>query len=131
MLTKFIGIDPGSTGAVAVLCPELDYAQVYDLPFIETKTKSKKRKSGFKTRRTPDHVGIARLFSLILTQHDKFDFESKFDLVGRDVQKKDSVYTARILYPGLVNSLKRIAIDHNRAEAILIAHNSAVEAGYA
>jgi hypothetical protein len=146
---RFVGIDPGLTGAIAVLDEQAD-PQVHDMPrgvdgidggllyrllmhweptevYME-KTQAipgKGTKAAFIQGDTNGSIRTAvHLLSVPLIWVQPRQWQSQFSLFGggwNDKERKDrSRWRAQELFPHLADQLGRVK-DHNRAEALLIA----------
>ncbi len=150
--TYFIGIDPGLTGAVGVLNSKGNYVTTFDLTteprghksFIKTQLNptaihqqlkpylNYNSYSLIEKMTSRPNQGVASQFSLgdsfgvlrSLIQSSKSSAGYVLPRVwkgflGLGVSKADSIQLAQTLYPGAPLSRQK---DHNRAEALLIAH---------
>jgi hypothetical protein len=150
----YIGVDPGLSGAIAILRPES--ARVLDLPttpLLGNGTVTKRVHAPPLMRIVQDHASGGRVVAVVedLTvggqgssqqtvgsqYRTRGTVEATLELLGLQVEavyaqrwkkfyglskvKKDALGIARALYPELEDDLRLVA-NHNRAEAVLIAH---------
>lgn len=134
----FIGIDPGKTGAVALIGLQGDFVGLADyteaLPFLESKKDCISFAYLERVHSMPKQ-GVSSTFSFGenygwwqgVLQAFKIPFETKlpqewqkgFDLKKSKSEAKPSLEIARRMFPDAPLTLKK---HHNRADAILIAH---------
>ena len=144
MSIAYVGIDPGKTGAIGVIS---DVVAIYDVPMINgdynfyemwrllsklvfhqaaylslEKQQSMPKQGVSSTFSTGRGYGAWEAFCAVLTPDCEIVNPRKWKKkLGLDSDKEKSRKLAIEIYPSMADMLKRKR-DHNRAEALLLAH---------